>query len=552
MAEFPDMNPGPVLRLDRDGIIERVNKAAREVFTRDDLVGQCWLDVCPLMTREWWDGVLRTPEPVTYEADVHDCCIVFTHAHRPDAAHVFVFGTDVTARRQAERTLAEQARQLADMARFPEMNPGPVCRLDRHGSVVLANAAARRLFDRDTLVGLSWLDVCPAITRERWEHILAASTTSTHETSVNGRDMVFTHTPATEAGLVFVYGADVTEQKAAERALRQTEKMATLGTLSAGVAHELNNPAAAAQRAADHLREEFARLQAVQIRVSALRLSEAEREALAGLDTRARARAGCACELDPLARSDREDEIETWLDEIGVEDPPLVAAALVEMDLTADHLRALAGPFAGAHRAPVAEWLGHVFPVYRLLDEIHHGAARISEIIGALKEYSYLGQAPVQAVDVNQGLRNTLIILRGKLKQGVTVIQEFADDLPRIQGYGSELNQVWTNLIDNAAAAMDGKGQIVLRTRGADGRVVVEVEDDGPGIPSEHHSRIFDAFFTTKPPGQGTGLGLHTCYTIVVKKHGGTIDVESQPGRTRFVVVLPSQLPAGNAAASQP
>lgn len=151
------------------------------------------------------------------------------------------------------------------------------------------------------------------------------------------------------------------------------------------------------------------------------------------------------------------------------------------------------------------------------------------------------GMFPMQAVDVNLGLRNTLIILRSKLKQGVNVIQEFAHDLPRIQGLGSELNHVWTNLIDNAVAAMDGQGAITLRTRAANGQVVVEVEDDGPGIPPEHQSRIFDACFTTTPPGQGTGLGLHTCYNIVVQQHGGTIEVESQPGRTRFVVVLPPQ-----------
>ena len=156
-----------------------------------------------------------------------------------------------------------------------------------------------------------------------------------------------------------------------------------------------------------------------------------------------------------------------------------------------------------------------------------------------MKAYSYHGQAPVQDVDVNEGLRNTLVILRNKLKEGVDVSQEFDRDLPRIEGFGSELNQVWTNLIDNSVDAMDGQGSIVLRTKVQGEHIVVEVEDDGAGIPQEIQGQIFDAFFTTKPPGEGTGLGLNTTYNIVVKKHGGSVDVDSVPGRTRFTVRIP-------------
>jgi signal transduction histidine kinase len=191
----------------------------------------------------------------------------------------------------------------------------------------------------------------------------------------------------------------------------------------------------------------------------------------------------------------------------------------------------------------VLDWLVHLCSVYRLLEEIRHGAGRVSEIVGALKSYSFLGQAPIQDIDVNEGLRQTLIIMRSKLKKGVHVVQELDADLPRIHAYGSELNQVWTNLIDNAVGAMDGQGKLVLRSRRDGDSIVVEIEDDGPGIPKDIVARIFDPFFTTKAPGQGTGLGLHTCHSIVTKKHSGTIDVSSQPGQTRFIVRIPIEHP---------
>ena len=177
--------------------------------------------------------------------------------------------------------------------------------------------------------------------------------------------------------------------------------------------------------------------------------------------------------------------------------------------------------------------------MHNLLAEIGAGVGRISQIVKALKTYSYLDQAPVQAVDVREGLEDTLLILRGKLNEGISVRREYAPDLPRIQGHGSELNQVWTNLIDNAADAVDGKGEIVLRTRREGDFVIVDVQDNGPGIPAEIKDRIFDPFFTTKPVGQGTGLGLDISYNIVVNKHRGDIKVNSEPGKTVFEVWLP-------------
>ena len=184
-------------------------------------------------------------------------------------------------------------------------------------------------------------------------------------------------------------------------------------------------------------------------------------------------------------------------------------------------------------------WLAATYNVYSLLEEVGQGATRIAELVGALKMYTFMDQAPVQAVDVNQGLENTLVMLRSKLRAGINVRREYAENLPRIQAYGSELNQVWTNLIDNAIDAMDGQGELVVRTRQEDGLVVVEIEDNGPGIPPAVQPHVFDPFFTTKAPGSGTGLGLNISHHIIVDKHGGTIEVRSQPGSTCFEVKLP-------------
>ena len=222
-----------------------------------------------------------------------------------------------------------------------------------------------------------------------------------------------------------------------------------------------------------------------------------------------------------------------------VDEPWEFATALVDMGHTVTGLDELGSRGAGDHVSLIVAWQVQAYRVYRLAEEIRHGSSRLVEIVGAMKAYAYLGQAPLQDVIVNEGIKNTLIILENKLKKGIMVTRELDPELPLIEAYGSELNQVWTNLLDNAADAMGGEGHITIRTRTEDERVVVEIEDDGPGIPAEIQTQIFDAFFTTKPPGEGSGLGLNTSYNVVVKKHGGTIDVESVPGRTCFTVRLP-------------
>ncbi len=183
--------------------------------------------------------------------------------------------------------------------------------------------------------------------------------------------------------------------------------------------------------------------------------------------------------------------------------------------------------------------MGALCSITSLLAEISLSAAQISEIVSALKTYSFLDQAPVQRVDVHEGLENTLVILRSALKAGITVRREYASNLPDIEAYGSELSQVWTNIIHNAIDALDGRGQITIRTHQEEDQVVVEIIDNGPGIPGDVKARLFEPFFTTKPLGQGTGLGLHISYNIVVMHHGGDIKVSSQPGETCFQIWLP-------------
>lgn len=321
--------------------------------------------------------------------------------------------------------------------------------------------------------------------------------------------------------------------------LRQSEKMAQLGTLTAGVAHELNNPAAAVRRGAGQLESSLGELARAQLEMGGLALSGEQQQALEALAEEARQKAASPPSLDALARSDRETELEEWLTARGLPDAWELAPALVELDYEVSGLEGLVAAFPPEHLPSVIRWLGATYSAYNLLAEIRQGATRISEIVKALKSYSYLDQAPVQEVDIHEGVDDTLLILRHKLKGGITVRREYAPDLPRIQGYGSELNQVWTNILDNAVDALDGQGTITIRTRQEGDRVVVQIEDDGPGIPPEAQSRIFEAFFTTKPPGKGTGLGLDISYKIVVLKHRGDIRFKSEPGRTSFEVWLP-------------
>ena len=326
--------------------------------------------------------------------------------------------------------------------------------------------------------------------------------------------------------------------------LRQSERLATLGRLSAGMAHELNNPTAIARQGAEQLRTSIARLERTQFALGAAGLSSEQHEVIAKLVKEAEARAKKPSSLDPVARSDLEQEVEDWLDRNGIEDPWEHASAFVAMGLCASELEDLTGSFDPEVAPVVIDFFGSQFTAYTMLQEIGQGTRRIADIVKALKGYSYMDQAPVQSVDVREGLNDTLVMLSSQLRDGIKVSLDYAEDLPRIQGYGSELNQVWTNLIDNAISAMGGQGALELRTYQDDNWVVVEVADTGSGIPIEAQEKIFDPFYTTKAPGEGTGLGLNVSHGIVVEKHGGQISVESKPGATRFKVKLPITEPA--------
>jgi len=320
------------------------------------------------------------------------------------------------------------------------------------------------------------------------------------------------------------------------------EKMASLGKLSAGMAHELNNPAAAAQRGAAQLMETFSKWQDIQLKMADLRLEENQMRQVLALDQNANDRAQNKIELKALARSDMESALEKWLHGQSVEITGELVSVLVSLGYDQQSLEALAKEFTPSQFAVLIEWVGIKYEIYRLVSEIGLGTGRIVELVKALNTYTHMDQAPVQSVNVHEGLDNTLIILHNKLKSGVTVIKEYAENLPVIQAFAGELNQVWTNIIDNAVDAMGGKGTLTIRTRWEDPSVVVEIRDDGPGISAEHQSKIFDPFFTTKGPGEGTGLGLNISRNLIVKKHHGQISVKSKPGDTCFTVRLPLHL----------
>ena len=327
-----------------------------------------------------------------------------------------------------------------------------------------------------------------------------------------------------------------------ELILQQSEKLATLGKLSAGVAHELNNPASATLRGVEQLKNAITELEKSRLSLAMSGISKSQIEYLEPHVQRIHQRAKQPLELDPISRSDQEYEIETWLEDRGVDAASVMAPALISIGFDCSQLSDLAEHFPEIQFPVIVNLLCNMYTTWNLLEEIGQGSGRITEIVKALKSYSYLDQAPIQYVNIHEGLDDTLVMLRSKLKSGVRVSRNYTDSLPKIEAYGGELNQVWTNIIDNAVSAMDGQGEITLSTYLEKDWVVVEIQDNGTGIPLEIQSKIFDPFFTTKPQGQGTGLGLNISHNIIAHKHQGEITVTSKPGETCFKVKLPVHL----------
>ena len=344
-------------------------------------------------------------------------------------------------------------------------------------------------------------------------------------------------------------------QKNTQEAIGQRERLLALGSLSAGLTHELNNPASAAVRATAALHERVAGMRRKLGLIAAGHHTPAALPALVELQEEAAAQVAKAPALSPMEVSDREDVIADWLDAHGVQSGWELAAIFTQAGLDESWLDRVAATLAESAAESAAKtevdgalrWLAYTIESELLMNEIADSVTRISSLVDAARQYSQLDRAPYQVVDVHDLLDSTLMMLGAKIGPGITVVKDYGTGLPRIPAYPGELNQVWTNLIDNAVAAMDGTGRLTVRTALDRDQLLVEFADTGTGVRPDIQDRIFEPFFTTKPVGQGTGLGLDISWRIVVGRHHGDLRVESVPGDTRFQVRLPLTEPEGQA-----
>jgi signal transduction histidine kinase len=320
------------------------------------------------------------------------------------------------------------------------------------------------------------------------------------------------------------------------RVEQQRDRLASLGKLSAGLAHELNNPASAAKRATSQLRDILKRIRDASHDLGRRDLTAAQKSEIEKLE------ASFVKHDEPppdaLTIADLEDQIDSLLRSHGQNDLWQMAADLARKNVRPETLESLFAILEPDTARAALVRIAASLDVATLLNEIESSTSRISDLVGAIKEYTYMDQTPVQNVDIVKSLETTLTIMNHKLKHGVIVRREYQKVPLLVNSFGSELNQIWTNLIDNATDAMDGKGELAIKTCREDNFVLVEIDDNGPGIAPEIQSHIFEPFFTTKGVGQGTGLGLDTVQRIV-KKHRGNIQVVSKPGETSFQVRLP-------------
>lgn len=318
----------------------------------------------------------------------------------------------------------------------------------------------------------------------------------------------------------------------------QVEKMASLGKLAAGLAHELNNPASAAARSARLVTEALAEADEASRTLGAARLDPRDLQMIEQV------RAACLVSpppgvLSPLERADREEEFATWLEDHDVDDA--LATPLVETAVTLDLLDRLADALSGDKLSTALRWVAAGCAVRSLAQDIERAASRVHELVSAVKGFTYMDHAAApEPVDVSKGLRDTLAVMAAKARaKSASLSIDAPENLARVRGFGGELNQVWANLVDNALDAVHDGGRVVVTARTEGSSVVVRVIDEGPGIPADIRSRIFDPFFTTKPVGEGTGLGLDIVRRLV-QRNDGHIEVTSEPGRTEFRVTLPA------------
>jgi len=323
--------------------------------------------------------------------------------------------------------------------------------------------------------------------------------------------------------------------------LAERERLLALGKLSAGLTHELNNPAAAAIRATDALRDKVAHMRNKLAMIADGRIAGPALRKLVMAQDEFVKKVRHAPTLSPLEASDREDELGDWFDEHGIEGGWDLAPVFVAGGLGVEDMEAVSAACENGMVEGPIRWLAYTVESESLMREIIDATTRISDLVGAAKQYSQLDRAPFRYVDVHEGLDATLMMFGRKLGEdaGVRMVKDYDRSLPPIPAYPAELNQVWTNIIDNAIDAMGGEGTLTVRTARVDDRVLVEIGDSGPGIPADIRRRIFEPFFTTKGVGKGTGLGLDVSYRVIVSRHHGDVQVESEPGDTRFRVFLP-------------
>jgi signal transduction histidine kinase len=324
-----------------------------------------------------------------------------------------------------------------------------------------------------------------------------------------------------------------------QRTVSQRERLLALGSLSAGLTHELNNPAAAAVRATATLQQRVSKMREKLAALASGHLDEAALQTLIKFQDDAAQRVADAPKLSAMQASDREDEISDWLEDHGVGHGYEIAAPFVQAGLDTDWLELVANAAPPDSLAGAVHWLYYTIDTELLMKEITDSTTRISTLVDAAKQYSQMDRSPFQTVDVHELLDSTLVMLARKIPPGVQVVKEYDPELPAIPAYAAELNQVWTNIVDNAVQAMGESGTLRIHTSTDGDYLTVKIGDTGPGIPADVLDRIFEPFFTTKPIGHGTGLGLDIAWRIVVDKHRGHLKVVSEPGSTTFVVRLP-------------